>query len=1799
MSNKGLKQYTKQLSQSIKDLAKMYININKNDANLHIVVPLISSVGLNQIDTSLIFNFKDIANVTMFGRGFKLNYNNKLTDNTTIFTIKNSDGSTDEYLQSDLFKNEETQLQIFKVYDGTYQAPYHYEIKDKYGNEIDYYSDFEYPKYIKNKNGDMLTLDFVPTTKIINNGYGDEIRFYKTNTKITKVSYFHDNSEIIYAELGYDSNDFLTGIVTKNGSTIISNLSFSFSTSEVTVVDNISSYRVKYTLNYGRVISFIDGYDASFTDSHSTNITYDDNITKVEDYLGNTKYVVFDSDGMPLHELDSDGYVVKTEYDKGNKNLLKINNPVQVIHCEPNLFPSNINVFNNDNVTLASVSITDVLLDNIMGNTIYRATISGGVGELTYTTPFEGIATDDILLVMWGRQLTPKTDNSYVTVSLKTDQIESDSFKKEISDGLFDVMILGRSAETSFHNISVTIRLVGNSSIEIGGIQVIRKQFGSSYEYDSVSNVINIGNSGVSTSITYNSNNYPVESIGESSELLEYDYNNSGNVVNTSAAYGCKVENTYDSIYKSNLLTNKLINHANNKILEVNKTYTSDGRFLAEDKNELNYSTYYAHDAFGRITSITNALNAITSIDYNLNGTIQKIKTILGSDEAQAQYTYDSRQRLVQILISSQSKYNFTYDSNNRITQILLNNNVLFIYEYDSDGRVVTQKYGTNGDKYTFEYNSDNLVSKVRYVKTGGGLIKYKYTYTNLKQIDEVRDANNNVLIKYYYDSEGRVIKEVNGFVETRKQYDYLGEINQKSIIKDDGTTIDQSYDTVQRSQGSHPESILAPYTKNNEQYIGIFTNDASIISKDYIIQPINYQSPATPFSPQFDGVIPYIALDNTHSLSYVMSMASPFTETCGFVAFWFRPNAQYTSIKQQLFHCRADNAYDQIDLYLENSHVYLKVTSHSNVTTLLITSDYLVNYDDWNFIALDFINRDDGLGYNNVCEYVIMLNGHLQRFKQQNPRIYCDLGQTPIYNIGHKYVNYSLSYPLYGDVTCLLIGSRVYFLLDEIENFYRLSKDYFADNQLIDEETTTVDFSQTNLFTISQANRELFEIVPLQNSVVSLKGTRPTKYIIRNISKYDKDRTFNFNKLNKKYSYVADGCVLTYGLASGTNGTVMLRVYTDQIENKQYLFELVDHSNRKLGLYRGDDLKLYIDNNGNVIPTNLVLSSNEWHTVGLAYREVQSSRSLNFSRKYSVMVDNYIFNSGNEPHTLYMDFELYVGRAKNGVTEVTSFGSEVNCYPLHGQIEMLAFATEYVNNQTMLSFKNELVGITRIKAYDDFGMLKRTDVHKCGTNMMSNVYEYRPTNVVMNHISREVKYEKIYLNGTLLTNRSYYTDEVGNITTISDNVFGFRVYEYDYRGFLTKDHNTPISYWYNGNIATYGYTQFTYSSTIRDLLVSVGNKTITYDNKNLFNPISYDGKSYEYEGRRLVKFTDANNVVYNYKYNDRGLRIEKSGNGVTINYSYDGDKIISQRTTNQEIDYLYDEDNHLYGFIVDNASRYFYVRDILQNILGIVDENGNLVTKYDYNAYGNILSITGPLASTIGAINPFRYKGYYYDNESNMYYCNSRYYVPEWCRWLNADNPMYLDYNNNKCNNLFAYCNNNPISNADPIGKFGLLLPLLTPLIPSILAGISEYYLYKLGDSILKNEKIQQSLNLQELIKIGDNNIQIVGSWLLKDPISNFAYSFMLRNSKEYNAKYNDSNKSVRNTMGMWLEWEIHNIVGDLAAPLVIFGSLLSNGDKLFATVFKAFESCFNVDMENSKGWLRNIWERIKEVLS
>ena len=98
-------------------------------------------------------------------------------------------------------------------------------------------------------------------------------------------------------------------------------------------------------------------------------------------------------------------------------------------------------------------------------------------------------------------------------------------------------------------------------------------------------------------------------------------------------------------------------------------------------------------------------------------------------------------------------------------------------------------------------------------------------------------------------------------------------------------------------------------------------------------------------------------------------------------------------------------------------------------------------------------------------------------------------------------------------------------------------------------------------------------------------------------------------------------------------------------------------------------------------------------------------------------------------------------------------------------------------------------------------------------------------------------------------------------------------------------------------------------------------------------------------------------------------------------------------------------------------------------SILGIATEEGKVVVKYDYTAYGEIVEVYDNTNYELSKINPFRYKGYYYDEESKMYYVTCRYYNPELCRFIQATNISSLDSSSINGLNLYSYANNNPIN--------------------------------------------------------------------------------------------------------------------------------------------------------------------------
>ena len=143
---------------------------------------------------------------------------------------------------------------------------------------------------------------------------------------------------------------------------------------------------------------------------------------------------------------------------------------------------------------------------------------------------------------------------------------------------------------------------------------------------------------------------------------------------------------------------------------------------------------------------------------------------------------------------------------------------------------------------------------------------------------------------------------------------------------------------------------------------------------------------------------------------------------------------------------------------------------------------------------------------------------------------------------------------------------------------------------------------------------------------------------------------------------------------------------------------------------------------------------------------------------------------------------------------------------------------------------------------------------------------------------------------------------------------------------------------------------------------------------------------------------------------------------------------------------YLYDGSGQLMAICYKGAD-YYYIRNGLMTITGLIDANGTAVVNYRYDSWGILTGITGSMAGILGKDNPYRFKGYYYDEETGMYYLKSRYYQPETCRFISADSYAVLTQSPMALvdTNLYNYCDNNPVYREDENGQFwNVVIPAL-----------------------------------------------------------------------------------------------------------------------------------------------------------
>ena len=373
-----------------------------------------------------------------------------------------------------------------------------------------------------------------------------------------------------------------------------------------------------------------------------------------------------------------------------------------------------------------------------------------------------------------------------------------------------------------------------------------------------------------------------------------------------------------------------------------------------------------------------------------------------------------------------------------------------------------------------------------------------------------------------------------------------------------------------------------------------------------------------------------------------------------------------------------------------------------------------------------------------------------------------------------------------------------------------------------------------------------------------------------------------------------------------------------------------------------------------------------------------------------------------------------------------------------------------YYNELTQDTYKNEY----RFEAYKAYVQLLQTDAQErimqdqrfikganWHTQLLNLDYTYSGSNI------SQMLWTTSY-GDTFQFDYTYYTDnKIHSVTTDGKRTD----YYYDTNGQLGRELNraaetdTFYSYDGRGNLTSVQRqtadetetTTFTYGNTEwPDQLTAVNGSPLTYDAAG--NRTSYNGWSYNWRaGRQLANMSNGTTSLQ-FQYDSDGIRTQKTVNGITTQYTTLDGRITGQSDGTTALYFRYDENGTPFGFSkysVDGGSEhYLYVTDQQGDVVAIVNESGDIVGTYTYDAWGNL---TTDALTEVAELNPIRYRGYYQDAETGLYYLQSRYYDPTTMRFINADDPNIIQMGSTEKQelNLYAYCVNDPVNCVDPSG--------------------------------------------------------------------------------------------------------------------------------------------------------------------
>ncbi len=400
---------------------------------------------------------------------------------------------------------------------------------------------------------------------------------------------------------------------------------------------------------------------------------------------------------------------------------------------------------------------------------------------------------------------------------------------------------------------------------------------------------------------------------------------------------------------------------------------------------------------------------------------------------------------------------------------------------------------------------------------------------------------------------------------------------------------------------------------------------------------------------------------------------------------------------------------------------------------------------------------------------------------------------------------------------------------------------------------------------------------------------------------------------------------------------------------------------------------------------------------------------------------------------------------------------------PANGEEQVIFYDTDE-NDSPVVKFTADGKLITSHSKTDSFGR-KVFDELQLGTGFVSRQFAYHAGDVTDAHSeSGKVKssattqlVSQIVLSDGRTLSYSYDAEERivavvesdGEETTATE-------YTYDALGQLLTETVDGVvinemTYDNYGNILTKNGKVYTYGDSVwKDKLTAYNGQEISCDSQG--NPVVYLGHSLTWEKGRQLKTFDSNT----YTYNANGIRTSKTVNGVTHTYTLDGANILQEEWDGNTLIPLRDNEESVCG-ILYNGTPFYFLKNLQGDIIAITDANGDTVAKYTYDAWGKCTISSDTSTCNIATVNPYRYRGYYYDEEIAMYYLQSRYYDSEVGRFLNLDEAkmcLFATINDDLpvASNMYSYCSNDSIIYADDYGYLKIKISVAAKIIDAII---------------------------------------------------------------------------------------------------------------------------------------------------